>query len=79
MAISDFCWAPEDAVAETLKSLHQNEGAQLGAFYTSCVSSSTSDSLVEQIDQTATYVKDSLYIQCSEIFTLRNEKLHTEA
>jgi hypothetical protein len=25
------------------------------------------------------YVKDSLYIQCSEIFTLRNEKLHTEA
>ena len=25
------------------------------------------------------YDKDSLYIQCSEIFTLRNEKLHTEA
>jgi acyl-CoA oxidase len=25
------------------------------------------------------YVKDSLYIQCSEIFTLRNEKSHTEA
>ena len=24
------------------------------------------------------YVKDSLYIQCSEIFTLRIEKLHTE-
>ena len=57
VAISDFCWAPEDAVAETLKSLHQNEGAQLGAFYTSCVPSSTSDSLVEQIDQTETYLQ----------------------
>jgi hypothetical protein len=29
-------------------------------------------------DQRVEYVKDSLYIQCSEIFTLRIEKLHTE-
>ena len=28
--------------------------------------------------QCAEYDKDSSYIQCSEIFTLRNEKFHTE-
>jgi hypothetical protein len=32
------------------------------------------------LDRAAEYVEEHLYnIQCSEIFTLRNEKLHTEA
>ena len=32
----------------------------------------------ENTDPDDAYVKDSLYIQSSEIFTLRNEKFHTE-